>query len=58
MGPRQSKIINKENNIIVCNNIVYCKYCNKKILISDKEKICGICKEELIIKRLKIIGFI
>lgn len=51
MGPRQSKII-------VCNNIIYCKYCNKKILISYKEKICDICKEELIRKRLKNIGFI
>ena len=58
MGPRQSKIINKENKIIVCSNIIYCKYCKKKLFINDKEKICDICKEKLIIKRLKVIGFI
>jgi DNA-directed RNA polymerase subunit RPC12/RpoP len=58
MGPRQSKIINKKNQMIISSNIIYCKYCNKKLFINNKEKICDTCEEKLVIKRLKAIGFI
>ena len=40
---------------IVNTNISSCDYCNK-ILINNKEDICNICREKLILKRLKLIG--
>ena len=47
--------VNTNSNKIVHTNISSCDYCNK-ILINNKEYICNICREKLILKRLKLIG--
>ncbi len=47
--------INTNANKIVHTKISSCDYCNK-ILINNKENICNICREKLVLKRLKSIG--
>ena len=59
MGAYNSKQINKNNSIQVITNIEFCNICNIKLLNNKKNKnICNYCKEEIVLKRLKNIGFI
>ena len=47
--------INTNTNKIVHTKISSCDYCDK-ILIDSKENICNICREQLVLKRLQMIG--
>jgi hypothetical protein len=50
--------INTNANKIVHTKISSCDYCNKILILKDynKENICNICREKLVLKRLKLIG--
>ena len=47
--------ININTNKIVHTKISSCDYCDK-ILIDSKENICSLCEEQLVLKRLQMIG--
>lgn len=51
---------NSKQNQNFYTNINHCDYCNKIILIDNHkvstQNICSLCEEQLVLKRLKVLG--